>query len=105
MTDRDRQFMAWWEKNRDKQKKTFRQLYIGLPVGLIFVIPIAINFSSNWYKRANMQANSTTSPLVLLIAMLAIVCFLAIFYKKFQWDQYEQRYLELKAKLDNEETL
>ena len=68
MTEDEKKFMAWWEINRDKQKKLVRQWFIGLPIGLIFVIPIIINLSSGWYKRADMEVNSRLNPAVLLIA-------------------------------------
>lgn len=44
--------------------------------------------------------NGEFNPLVLLIALLLIVAFTAIFYQKHQWDQYEQRYRELLARED-----
>jgi hypothetical protein len=49
-----------------------------------------------------MVAGSQSSPLILIIAILAIITFMAIFYKQYQWDQYEQRYRELKVQQDRE---
>jgi len=104
MTEDENKFLAWWEINRDKQKKLVRQWFVGLPIGLIFVIPIIINLSSGWYKRAEMEANSQqTSPIVLLVAMIVIISFLAVFYKRHQWDMDDQRYKELKAKEKQEQ--
>jgi hypothetical protein len=40
--------------------------------------------------------------MVLMIALLLIVGFTAIFYQKYQWDQYEQRYRELLSKREEE---
>ena len=103
MTEDEKKFMAWWELNRDKQKKLVRQWFVGLPIGLIFVIPIIINLSSGWYKRADMEVNSQqTSPIVLLVAMIVIISFMAVFYKRHQWDMDEQRYKEMKAKEERE---
>ena len=39
---------------------------------------------------------------VLIIALLLITVFIAIFSRKFRWDQHEQRYLELMAKKKRE---
>lgn len=102
-SDDEKRFMAWWEENRLKEKRTFKQWLMGIPLGLVFVIPILINFFSGWFKRADMQLNSQLSnhefsPLVLIIALLLIVSFIAIFSKKFKWDMNEQKYLELKAR-------
>ena len=103
MTEDEKKFMAWWELNRDKQKKLVRQWFVGLPIGLIFVIPIIINLSSGWYKRADMEVNSQQlNPVVLLVAMIVIISFIAVFYKRHQWDMDEQRYKEMKAKEERE---
>jgi hypothetical protein len=99
LTQEEKDFIQYWEQNRSRRKKVFRQFLIGIPVGLLFVIPIAINFTSGWYRRADMEANNGEfSPLVLLIALLLIVGFIAIFYQQHKWDQYEQRYRELLAR-------
>ena len=96
LTKEEEAFIRYWEKNRAKQKKLVRQFLVGIPIGLLFVIPIAVNFSSGWYKRADMEANSQDfNPIVLLIALLLIVGFTAIFYQRHKWDQHEQRYREL----------
>ena len=99
LTKEEEAFLLYWEKNRSRQKKLFRQFLVGIPIGLLFVIPIVINFSSGWYKRANMEANSQDfNPIVLLIALLLIVGFVAIFWQRHKWDQYEQHYRELLIK-------
>jgi len=98
LTDRELRFIAYWEKNREREKKTFRQLLIGLPVGLIFAIPIILNFSASWYKRATMYARghaADNTVTVLVIAVLAIAVFVAIFSKKHKWEMYEQQYREI----------
>ena len=72
--------MDYWEKNRDKQKRVVRQFLLGIPAGLLFVIPIVINFSSGWYKRAGMMTNTSDfNPGVLIVALLLITGFIAIF--------------------------
>jgi hypothetical protein len=96
-------FIVYWEKNRLRRKKTMRQFLLGIPAGLLIVVPIVINFGSGWYRRANMEANSDdSSPMVIFVALLLIVGFTAIFWQKHQWDQFEQRYRELLARRDRE---
>lgn len=75
-----------------------RQLFIGLPAGLLFGAGILVSLGTGWYQRANMVANSQFNPNVLTIAIAAIAVFVAIFYKKYKWDMYEQQYRELMAK-------
>jgi hypothetical protein len=98
LTDKEKAFLTRWEQERTLQKKSFYQLAIGLPVGLVFAVPILLNYFSSWYSRANMQGNAKMNPVVLIIAVLGIAVFMAIFSKKHQWDRNEQYYLELKQK-------
>ena len=103
LTKEDNAFIEYWEKNRLRRKKTVRQFLLGIPIGLLFVIPIVINLSSGWYKRADMEANSADfDPRVLFVALLLIVGFTSIFWQRHQWDQYEQRYRELLARRERE---
>lgn len=98
LTPKEEEFIKYWEVYRLRQKKLLYQLMVGLPLGLLLGGIIAFNFYSGWYKRAKMIADSQFNPIVLIIALLIFAVFFAIFSKKFQWEQREQRYLELKAK-------
>jgi hypothetical protein len=99
MTEEEKKFIEYWEKNRLRRKKWIVQLAIGLPLGVVFTILIFINFFSGWYKRATMVTNTDLSLLpVLFIAALLIVIFVAVFSARHKWEQYEQRYKELMAK-------
>lgn len=102
LTDKDNAFIEYWEKARNRQKKLVYQLAVGLPVGLLFGLFIIINFYAGWYKRAEMVANSRFNPVVLYVAVILIAVFFAIFSKKFQYDQLEQKYRELLAKREKE---
>ena len=107
LTKQEEAFIEYWEKNRDRNKKTLRQLFIGLPAGLMISGGILLSLDMDWYSRANMVANARLNPIVLLIAVLAIAAFTAIFYKKYQWDMQEQQYKELlhkKSKLHSVNT-
>ncbi|HJU46182.1 MAG TPA: hypothetical protein VJ647_05315 [Chitinophagaceae bacterium] len=98
LTEEEKKFLAWWEANREKEKKVFRQWLIGLPIGMLFGIAIAVNFSSGWNKQAAYTAGNSFNPLVLIIAILIITTFVAIFSKKHKWEMNEQLYKEFKAK-------
>lgn len=100
LTESERRFLQYWEANRLREKKVNKQLLLGLPIGLLFAIPVLIMLFSGkfWYQRANMEANSQSSPLILMIAVICIAVFMAVFYKRHQWDMKEQQYLELKAR-------
>ena len=105
LTPQEEQFIQYWQQNRDREKKLFRQLLIGLPSGMLLAIGIVASVvTGQWYQRADMVANSELNPNVLIIAVLAIIVFIAIFYKKFQWEQKEQLYKELLSKKEKEQS-
>jgi uncharacterized membrane protein len=105
LSPEENRFIEYWQKNRARQKRTIKQLLIGLPFGMLLAIPISINFFSGWYRRAVMVRNSEEfNPIVLLIALLLIVGFVAIFSQKHKWDMREQKYLELLDKKKQEES-
>ncbi len=98
-TEQEKKFIDYWETNRLKKKKVFRQLSVGLPLSVVFVIGIALNFFSGWYKRADMEIRSQSSlVLLVVIAGLLIVVFMTVFSAKHKWDMNEQHYRELLAK-------
>lgn len=105
LTEQEKRFVEYWRQNRDKEKRVFRQLLIGLPVGLLFAIPIILNFSASWDKRATMWAQGHPddhTASILIIAVLVIVVFVAIFSRRHKWEMHEQQYREILSK-DNDE--
>jgi hypothetical protein len=99
LSEKEEKFMQYWEQNRLNEKKLSRQLYIGLPIGILFAAGILGSvMGGGWYTRAFMVMNAQVNPLIFIIALIAIVFFVAVFYKKFKWEQHEQQYLELAAK-------
>ena len=101
LTEEEKRFIEYWQQNRDKQKKVLRQLLIGLPAGLLFAIPIILNFSTGWDKRASMWArghSDDNTATVLIIAVLIIAVFVAIFSKRHMWEMHEQQYQEILNK-------
>ena len=95
----EERFIAYWAANRDREKRTFRQLLFGLPLGLLIGAGIFLTVvTDTWYERADMVANTQMNPNVLIVAILSIAVFTGLFYKKFKWDQNEQMYKELLAK-------
>jgi pilus assembly protein TadC len=97
ITGQEKLFIDYWEANRERQKKLFYQLAIGLPLGLVFALPVllAVIFH-DWYKR--MIFISSSQVTIILITVLGIAVFFALFRMKFKWEENEQRYKELKFK-------
>lgn len=95
-------FIKYWEENRVKQKRFFKQIAMGLPIGVLFAVAMFLNFTSGWDKRV--ATVTKTYPgfksliLVLLVAILAIVVFISVFSVKVKWEKHEQRYRELLSR-------
>lgn len=102
LTQEEQKFIDYWETNREKQSKLAYQILAGIPYGLLFTLPIAVNYIVGrfWYKRADAVGMSQFNPLVLVIAILVMTAFVSVLYKKFRWEQLDQRYRELLAKKD-----
>jgi hypothetical protein len=100
MTEREKLFVEYWETHRLREKSLVYQILTGLPMGLLFGMPIIlILFSSRfWYQRADMVANSQMSTIILMVAILLIAIFVAVIYKRHQWEMKEQQYKEIKAR-------
>ncbi|MBY0478585.1 MAG: hypothetical protein K2Q24_13135 [Chitinophagaceae bacterium] len=97
----EKEFVNWWAANRLKEKRWVQQLAIGLPLGLAFGFPILLSVMfRGWYQR--MPYVSGTQLTVILIAVLLIVVFYAVFRMKFKWEANEQRYNELKKRTEQQ---
>lgn len=97
ITEQEKLFIEYWKNNRDKQKKSFYQLLIGLPLGLVFALPILLSvIFSNWYKQMTFISGSQFT--VILIGVIAIAVFFSLFRMKFKWEENEKLYKELKYK-------
>jgi len=99
----EKDFIAFWEANRDRQRRFVKYLQYGLPMGVAIGIGIFVNLLSGWYKRAAMAINTEPSLIiVLLIALIIIAVFISVFTVRHRWDINEQRYNELVNKRKEE---
>lgn len=102
LTEEERSFIAYWEKNRLKRKKVIKQLALGLPLATAIIVAIFVNFFSGWYQKADIQIRRyPSSIIVVIVAAILIVIFIAVFSTKHNWEQHEQRYKELLSRKDN----
>jgi hypothetical protein len=104
LTEEEKQFIRYWEANRLKRKKVFRQLALGLPLATVLVVAIFVNFYSGWDKRVDMVRNKSQDGSLLLVlaaAALLIIVFIVIFSVRHKWDMHEQRYRELLSQEKN----
>ncbi len=90
-------FIDYWEKNRDKKKRFLTQFASGLPLGLVFALPVLVAvIFHGWYK--NMIYISLSQLIVIIIGVIGVAVFFTIFQMKFKWENNEQLYKELKFK-------
>jgi predicted PurR-regulated permease PerM len=93
LTEEEKKFVAYWQRERLKKKQYLRKLSIGLPLGVGIVLAVLASSLSGWYQRADMVLRGDGSVLiVIVIAIIAIVIFVTIFSARHQWDQNEQQY-------------
>jgi hypothetical protein len=103
LTEDEKHFVDYWEHNRIRKKKVLKQLSVGLPLGVLIVAAIFLNFISGWDKRALVIINADPSLIIIIIiASLLIVVFIAIFSVRHKWDMNEQHYKELLTRRDKE---
>ena len=102
LTDDEKSFIIYWEKNREKDKKIFTKFLYGSPWGIVFALPILIAvIFHGWYK--NMVYISPSLITLIIIAVIAIAVFYTLFSMQFKWDRNEQIYKELKFKQSKED--
>jgi hypothetical protein len=104
LDEREKLFVEYWEKNREKESDLLYQALTGLPIGLLFALPILLILFTGryWFKRADVVANSQMSPFVMIVAVVLIAGFVAVLYKRHQWERKDQQYRELKARENRE---
>lgn len=102
LSQEEKGFIEYWELNRLKKKKFWKQLAVGLPMAVVLVVAIFINVLSRWHKEADkvMRREQASLIIVLIGASLLIVVFIVIFSARHRWDMNEQHYKELLAKKD-----
>ena len=80
LSEKEKAFIDYWESNRLKEKSILKQFFPGLPIGLALGAAILLALDSGWYERANMIAQSQSSPVVFFICISGIVSIKRVFY-------------------------
>ncbi len=102
LTEKEKQFIAYWEKNRDMEATVASKLLRGFPMALLFSMPVILSvlvvklFIPEWYTKI-----SKTSPgtfVTVIFAVILITLFYAIFRMQSKWEHNEQVYKILKSK-------
>jgi uncharacterized BrkB/YihY/UPF0761 family membrane protein len=102
LSDKELAFIEYWEENRIPQSSFTSKLIRGLPMAIIFGLPIVLSvvvvyiFFPDWYTKISNTTSGTFN--VVIIAVLIAVLFFSYFRMHFKWEMNEQAYLELKHK-------
>lgn len=101
LTKEEKDFIEYWEKNRERKKSVWHYLSAGLPMAAVMVAAILINIFSDWFKGASRVFNTNSNHfLMVLIASILIVMFMVFFSSRHKWEINEQYFRELLAKKD-----
>lgn len=102
LSEKDKQFMQYWEKERLKQSTFLSKILRGLPMAFIFCLPILLFifsvylFFPEWYMRISQTSQGTFITVV--IAVFICILFFSYFRMHYKWEMNEQLYDELKSK-------
>jgi len=102
LTQKETQFLVYWQRNRDAEATFTSKLLKGLPVAILFVLPILLVvlvvyiFIPEWYTKVAPKDKGTFS--VIFIALTLAVLFISFFRMQYKWEANEQIFNELKQK-------
>jgi len=102
LTEKEIAFVSRWESTRDSEASFRRKLLAGLPMALLFYIPVPLFlisiylFLPEWYARVSNRAPG--AMITILIGLAIAVFFFSYFRMHFKWEMNEQLYRQLKMK-------
>lgn len=102
LTEKEKEFLVYWEHNRLEQNKFVTKLLAGLPMAMIFMLPIILSlgvvyfYFPEWYTKVSNI--STGTFLTIVIGVMIAILFFSYFRMHFNWEMNEQLYKELLQK-------
>lgn len=102
LNEQEIKFVHYWEQNRERENTFTRKLTGGLPMALIFSMPIVLSvvvvrlFLPEWYTKISKTSSGTF--ITIIFAMIVVALFYSFFRMQYKWEMNEQLYKELKAK-------
>ena len=102
LSPEEEKFLIYWEENRVSRSSIGNKLISGLPMAMMFCLPILLFiisvylFFPDWYMR--ISGTSPATFLVVIIAVIIATVFYAFARMHFKWEMNEQLFLELKYK-------
>jgi len=102
LSEKQEAFLMYWEKERSRQNSFFSKLSRGLPMAMIFGLPIIFSivvvylYFPEWYTK--ISKTTSGSFITVVIAVLIAILFFSYFRMHFKWEMNEQLYQELLHK-------
>jgi MFS superfamily sulfate permease-like transporter len=102
LSERDKDFIIYWEKEKERRKTFSARLIDGLPMAALFCVPILLLvatvylFFPEWYTQVSNRLPGSVSTIV--IAVIICILFFSYFRMQYKWEMNEQLYRELKQK-------
>ncbi len=118
LTEKNKQFIIYWEKVRLSESSFKHKLLSGLPMAFLFGLPVLLFFGAvkiffpSWFTTASHKQTGVVIPeqtakfmklsngdiLTAFIAVIIIILFFSYFRMHYKWEMNEQLYNELKFK-------
>jgi uncharacterized BrkB/YihY/UPF0761 family membrane protein len=102
LSEKERSFIKYWETCRIPHSTFMSKLLRGLPMALMFGLPIILFILSvyiyfpAWYTKISNTSSGTF--VTIIIAVLLAIFFFSYFRMHFKWEMNEQLYRELLYK-------
>jgi TRAP-type uncharacterized transport system fused permease subunit len=102
LSPEEEKFIKYWEENRVLHSSFLSKLTRGLPMAMIFGLPILLLIviiyflSPEWYTKVSSALAGSTS--IVVIAVFIAILFYAFIRMHFKWEMNDQLYRELKQK-------
>ncbi len=102
LSEKEKVFLQYWEKNREELGTPVSKLLRGLPVAVLFTLPILLLvfvvyfYLPEWYTKVAPKHGGTFSAI--FIALFICICFISFFRMQFKWEENEQAYKDLNRK-------
>jgi MFS superfamily sulfate permease-like transporter len=102
LSEKDKDFINYWEKEKEGRNTFSAKLTGGLPMAALFSVPILLFitvvylFFPEWYTKISSRLPG--SIVTIVIAVIICILFFSYFRMQFKWESNEQLYQELKQK-------